>query len=203
MGNVERIVDSPTAVRGDQRIVGGAASAGSRSSELGRSGVGLHWREFLILLFVADAAVVLVAILAAVRAWDALFPSFVPTPFFGVWIGATWALWLLALRVGGAYDLLSPDVSRGHGGSLVRALSIVAVVTIAAYFFVPFTFPRSTAIATPLPVLAGLVLWRWLMLRYLMNWSALHRRLLLLGLDETTRQLAMLLLRDSRHVPYL
>jgi hypothetical protein len=82
---------------------------------------GLHWREFVLLLVVVDAALVVLALLAAVRFIDATRPDFSLTAHFEIWLVGTWVLWLFSLRVGGAYDLLDPDVGPGSGGSLARS----------------------------------------------------------------------------------
>ena len=122
-------------------------------------GVPLRWQELLLLLGLGDAAVALATLFAVVTLWSRT-PGFAPTELFEVWLVGTWLLWLVALRVGGAYDLLAPDVRGRESGALVRALLIVVSVTLVAYFFAPRSFPRSTSLLAPLPVFVALVAFR-------------------------------------------
>ncbi len=179
-----------------------AFRAANADGSLTRGGLGLHWREFVLLLALVDAALAAVTLVATVVVWDAVWPSFTQTPLFGLWLVATWILWVVALRAAGAYDLLAPDVDRAHSSALVRAIAIVLAATAAAYFFVPFGFPRSISLGAPFPVLAVLFIWRSVLVSRLLNWSRLHRRILLLGIDDSTTQLAAVLVRERRVVPY-
>lgn len=162
----------------------------------------LRLREFLLLLAVGDAAVALIAMLAVVSLWSRS-PGFVPTEAFEVWLVGTWLLWLVALRMGGAYDLLAPDVRGRISGALARALLIVVIATLAAYFLAPRTFPRSTSLLAPLPVFAALVAFRSYAGARAARSRLLERRIVLLGIDPTTRDLARLLAREHRPVPYV
>ncbi len=167
-----------------------------------RRGLGLHWSEFVAILALVDAAIVAVVMLAVVAAWDRVARGFIPTEYYGAWLAGTWLVWLLALRASGSYDLLDPTAVRRPAASLVRALAIVAGVTLIAYFFAPRSFPRSTTLLTPVPVFLGLLLWREAAADRLPRWRALHRRVLLLGVGETTTRLASVLAAEARHVPY-
>lgn len=182
--------------------VQGTAS-GFREARTGlRRALALDWREFLLVLAVVDAALVLVVLLGTIRLWDALRPDFTPTSFFELWIAGTWLLWLFALRVGGAYDLLSPEDGAGRTGPLIRALVIVAAVTLTAYFLAPRAFPRSTTLIAPLPVFVALLFWHGIAVARVLRWPLLERRVLLLGLDATTERLAAALAAPGRPVPY-
>lgn len=165
-------------------------------------GLGLHWSEFVIALVVADAAIVLGAMVAVVALWDRLRPGFTPTEYFALWLTGTWAVWLAALRISGSYDLLASAAVRGHAASLVRALVIVFGVTLVTYFLAPRSFPRSTSLITPVPVFLGLLAWREIAAARLVRWPALHRRVLLLGIGETTTRLASVIAAPARRVPY-
>ncbi len=164
--------------------------------------LGLHWTEFVIALVVADAAIVAGTIAAVALLWDRLRIGFTPTEYFGLWALGTWAVWLMALRLSGSYDLLASAAMRGHAASLVRALAIVAAVTLVVYFFAPRSFPRSTSLITPIPIFLGLLAWREIAAARLLRWRALHRRVLLLGVGDTTTRLAAALGPIGRHVPY-
>ncbi len=108
-----------------------------------------------------------------------------------------------ALRLGGAYDLLAPDVRGRASGPLVRALIIVVVGTLAAYFLAPRSFPRSTSVLAPLPVFASLLAFRGLAARAVARSALLQRRVLFVGVDDTTRSLARVLGPRERPVPYV
>ncbi|HVH51904.1 MAG TPA: sugar transferase, partial [Gaiellaceae bacterium] len=164
--------------------------------------LGLHWTEFVIALVAADAAIVAGAMIAVVLLWDRLRPGFTPTEYFGIWSLGTWLVWLIALRLSGSYDLLASAAVRGHAASIVRALGIVAMATLVTYFFAPRSFPRSTSLITPIPIFLGLLAWREIAAARLLRWGALHRRVLLLGVGETTTRLAAALGPIGRHVPY-
>lgn len=164
---------------------------------------GLHWREFLLVLIAVDAAVVFLGLLAAVRFVDAVLPEFALTAHFEIWIAGTWVLWLFSLRVGGAYDLLDPEIGRGHSGSLARAMAFVLVSTLVVYFLAPRSFPRSVTLVAPLFVLALLLTWRRIASLLLVRWGRIERRILLLGIDEATTRLASVLLSPRRSVPYV
>jgi exopolysaccharide biosynthesis polyprenyl glycosylphosphotransferase len=152
---------------------------------------------------VIDAVLVLLALLAAVRLVDATIPEFALTAHFEIWIAGTWVLWLFSLRVGGAYDLLDPEIGRGHPGSLARAMALVLVVTLIVYFFAPRTFPRSVTLVAPLLVLFLLMAWRRVASVLLLRWGRIERRILILGIDEATTRLASVLLSPHRSVPYV
>lgn len=180
-----------------------ASAAGQVTSERVRHrGLGLHWSEFVIGLAIVDAAVVVAIMVAVVGLWDRLRTGFTATDYFELWFVGTWALWLVALRAGGSYALLAPAVVRGHAAALVRALAIVIGVTVVVYFFAPRSFPRSTSLLTPVPVFLGLLAWRQFAAVRLPRWRILHRRVLLLGLGDTTTRLASVLASTARSVPY-
>ncbi|MDE3103349.1 MAG: exopolysaccharide biosynthesis polyprenyl glycosylphosphotransferase [Chloroflexota bacterium] len=165
-------------------------------------GLGLHWSEFVAILGIVDALIVAAVMVAVVAAWDRVARDFIPTQYYGVWFAGTWVVWLLALRASGSYDLLEPTVVRRPAASLVRALAIVVGITLVVYFFAPRAFPRSTSLLTPLPVFVGLLVWREAAATRLPRWRALHRRILLLGIGETTTRLAAVLTAEARRVPY-
>lgn len=167
-----------------------------------RRALSLHWSEFLALVAAVDAALVAGAMWLVLAVWDRLKIDFIPTELFGVWALGTWLLWLVALRSSGSYDLLAPDAFRRPAASLVRALAIVVAGTLVVYFLAPRSFPRSTTLLTPIPVFLALLVWRELAVARLPRWRALHRRLLLLGVGETTARLAAVLTAERRHVPY-
>ncbi len=166
-------------------------------------GAALHWREFLLALFLVDSLIVLGVLLATAYLFEALLPGFVPTPYFEVWLGAVWLLWIFALRAGGSYDLLSPEASHGQAPALIRSAAIVVALTLVGYFFLPFSFPRAISLIAPIAILATLALWRWSVSAYVMRWPALQRRLLLLAIDESTTRLASVLVGRGRQVPYV
>lgn len=163
---------------------------------------GLHWRELIALLVLGDAAIALVFLFATVRVWSVLDPEFTPTELFEAWFVATAAVWLVALRIGGGYGLVPSRSGVRHAGPLLRALAIVAAVTLVAYFFVPRAFPRSTSLVALPVVFAALLGWRELIATRMTRWTALERRVLLLGVDEATTRLAALIGAPSRAVPY-
>jgi exopolysaccharide biosynthesis polyprenyl glycosylphosphotransferase len=166
-----------------------------------RAALGLHWREFALVLGVIDAFVVLIALLGTTAAFSEI-PRFIPTPYFDLWLAATWAVWVLALRIGGAYEFTSGRPGRSDLGQLFRPASLVVLITLLAFFFAPLAFPRSISLVAPLAVLAALLLWRGVANTSLLNWSLLQRRILFLGIDETTSRLATALARNQRTVPY-
>ncbi len=165
-------------------------------------GLGLHWSEFVAVINVVDAIVVVAVMVAAVAVWDRLRIDFIPTEYYGLWFIGTCVVWLVALRASGSYDLLEPTAVRRPAASLVRALVIVVGITLVVYFFAPRSFPRSTSLLTPVPVFLGLLVWREAAVTRLPRWTALHRRVLLLGVGETTTRLAAVLAAEARHVPY-
>ena len=165
-------------------------------------GLALHWTEFRLALLAADAAIVLAVMLAVVTLWERVNTEFTPTELYEVWFVGTWLLWLVALRSSGAYDLLAPNTARGNVGALMRALAIVVGATLVAYFFAPRSFPRSTSLLALVPVFAALLAWRGLIVSRLTRWRALHRRVLLLGIGDTTTRLAAVLAAPARAVPY-
>ncbi len=165
-------------------------------------GLALHWSEFVAVIAVVDAAIVAGVMVAVVTLWDRLRIDFIPTEYYGLWFVGTWLVWLLSLRASGSYDLLEPTAVRRPAASLARALAIVLGITLVVYFFAPRSFPRSTSLLTPVPVFLGLLVWREAAASRLPGWRALHRRLLLLGIGETTTRLASVLAADARHVPY-
>lgn len=168
----------------------------------GQRAIALHWSEFIAAIAAVDAAVVLVVMLGVVRVWEWARLDFTPTDQFELWFVGTWILWLIALRSSGAYDLMGASPARGHAASLLRALAIVVAVTLMTYFFAPRSFPRSTSLLTLVPVFLGLVAWRGIAAARLPHWRALQRRVLLLGVGESTERLAMRLASAIRRVPY-
>ena len=164
--------------------------------------VALHWTEFVLLLAAADAVVVLSTLIVTERLWVAIWPDAYPAADFNTFIFATWLVWLVALKVGGAYDLLPARNAAHFGGTIIRGFAVVAVLTLAAYFLTPFAFPRSLGLVALGTVLVILSLWRLFAGGRLVTWDPLQRRLLLLGLDETTRRLASMLSDARRQVPY-
>jgi exopolysaccharide biosynthesis polyprenyl glycosylphosphotransferase len=82
-------------------------------------------------------------------------------------------------------------------------MAFVVVATLAVYFFVPLTFPRSVTLVAPLFVLVLLLAWRRVATLLLLRWSRLERRILLLGVDQATTRLASVLVSPHRTVPYV
>lgn len=163
---------------------------------------GLHWRELVALLALGDAAITLFFLYATVRIWSVLSLEFTPTELFEAWFVATAVVWLLALRIGGGYGLIPSRSGIRHAGPLLRALVIVAAITLVAYFFLPRAFPRSTSLVALPVVFAALLAWRELVATRIPRWTALERRVLLLGVDEATTRLAALIGAPRRAVPY-
>ncbi len=159
------------------------------------------WRTIVLTLFLGDLLSALVGAFLAVLLWSALPTDFVPTPLLPQWVVGSTIAWLLALSFLDGYDIVAPTFWRAMPGIVARAFLVVALVTAAVFFTVPFLFPRGVGILAPLVVMIVLVVWRLVFAKSIRA-SGLRRRVLLLGADEACQRLAQLLLASRTGISY-
>jgi exopolysaccharide biosynthesis polyprenyl glycosylphosphotransferase len=162
---------------------------------------GLRWREFVLAIGVGDAVLVAGGIGGTAVLLEVAAANFVPTPNILLWEAGLFVLWILSLRASGAYEPIAVGAARTATGAVGRALAFVLAVTVVAYFFAPLSVPRTLTILSPVVITSALLIWRMGIVR-LRRYGWLQRRVILLGLEESTTRLAAVLTAERSRAPY-
>ena len=166
-----------------------------------RASIPLHWRELRLLLYLVDIAVIVLVSYLTVRVWAMIDTDFVATPLMSYWFVGHAALWMLGLI------LATPAPAPGRTGlppafsPVLYAGGLVLAVTVLAFFFAPFTFPRSTALLSPFSVAVGLLTWHFFA-THIARWGLWTRRVLFLGCEPNTVGSVQLLRAASQYSSY-